>query len=33
MYIIENNGKSKIIDKRNEEIKKYKEILDRNNLL
>ena len=33
MYIIENNGKSKIIEERNEEIKKYKEILDRNNLL
>ena len=31
MYIIENNGKSKIIEERNEEIKKYKEIVDRNN--
>ena len=31
MYIIENNGKSKIIEERNEEIKKYKEIVDRHN--
>ena len=33
MYIIENNGKSKIIEERNEEIKKYKEIIDKNNFM
>ena len=30
MYIVENNGKSKVIEERNNEISKLKELLNRN---
>ena len=31
MYIIENNGKSKVIEERNNEISKLKELITKNN--